>query len=75
MHFICEHGYVLLRDENISKDKKIRILNIIRSLEMYIWSIETTLENGKGLDSVSELQRFYKKSIECINLLKNVKTN
>ena len=75
LHFVCEHAYVLISDKSLPHETVIRIRNLITSMEVNIWLIESLFKNGSGLKVVDELKRHHEKSIRCIKLLKNVKTN
>lgn len=73
MHFVCEHAYLLLRDNNVDKSVRNKILDKIRKLERTIWSIRHLFEYGSGTQAIEELKVYYNKGLWCIKFLKDIK--
>lgn len=75
MHFVCEHAYVLISDKSLPHDTVVRIRNLITSIELNIWLIESLFKNGSGTRALDEMRRHHEKSLRCVKLLKAIKTN
>jgi len=75
LHFICEHSYVLLRDNSLSKDTRDSVSNLVKSFEVVLWRIENNLNFGKGMQAIDELKELFNKGVKCIQMLKNIRVN
>lgn len=73
LHFICEHGYVYLRDKTLSTDIRNKISFVIKKIEVIIWRINYILEFGSGLNAFNLIQTLYDQGIEAIKLLNEIK--
>ena len=75
MHFVCEHAYVLISDYSLKRESANHIRNLISSIEVNIWLIESTFKNGSGCAALDELKRLHEKSMRCIKMIKAIKTD
>ena len=74
LHFICEHGYVLLRDKSLSSDTRNTISHLLKNLEVVIWRINYSLEYGSGMNAINGLKELFDKGLKLIKLLNKIET-
>ncbi len=72
LHFLCEHAYILVQDHGIDKQKRQTILTIIKSIEITIWLMENSLQQGEGLDSIQPLRDYYDRGVRCMKRLRSL---
>ncbi len=72
LHFICEHGFVLVRDKKLSTETRRLISSILKRIEVIIWRINYSLEYGSGIGAVDEIRKSHENGISCIRLLNKI---
>jgi hypothetical protein len=71
-HFICEYGYLLLKDVTLSNDSRKSVSYYMKSLSLLIESIENGLDYGVGMANVDELRKLFKKSVNIIEIMSHL---
>jgi hypothetical protein len=71
LHFICEFGYVLIRDDSERERDSIKmaISYIVRCIELVIYQTNNILETGKGIDAVERLMVVFNSGLNYIKIL------
>jgi hypothetical protein len=72
LHFVCEHTYLLLKDNTIDKNIKNIVLRVLNCLEMVIWKIHYVFDSSNGTKALNELEELMKKGLNCLNKINNL---